>query len=153
MIWLDYPLLDNLVCLYITRMPNLFLYLWETTKLFLKLMCLKLLSWASESRGSYSSATFAMSSPFDFQFPIEKKFSFIPWSTFGCDQWLSASTKFLCVVFLILKFSSASLLSFFAHVKGLGHISSKKYFVVPQRLMNKIWHSDDFRHTELLING
>ena len=120
---------------------------------FLKLMCLKLLSWASESRGSYSSATFAMSSPFDFQFPIEKKFSFIPWSTFGCDQWLSASTKFLCVVFLILKFSSASLLSFFAHVKGLGHISSKKYFVVPQRLMNKIWHSDDFRHTELLING
>ena len=39
--WLDYPFLDNSVCLYITRMPNLFLDLYGTTKLFLKLMCPK----------------------------------------------------------------------------------------------------------------
>ena len=38
------------------------------------------------------------------------------------------------VVFLILKFSSASLLSFFAHGKGLGHNSFKKGLVVPQIL-------------------
>ena len=40
----------------------------------------------------------------------------------------------LSVLFLILKFSSASPLSFFAHGKGLGHISFKKGLVVPQRL-------------------
>ena len=37
-------------------------------------------------------------------------------------------------MFLILKFSSASPLSFFAHGKVLGHNSFKKGLVVPQRL-------------------
>ena len=38
--WLDYQFLDNLVCLYITRLPNLSFNLYGTTKLFLKLMCM-----------------------------------------------------------------------------------------------------------------
>ena len=42
--------------------------------------------------------------------------------------WFWSVTKFLCFVFLILKFSFTDFLSFFTYEKGLGHVSFKIKF-------------------------
>ena len=69
-----------------------------------------------------------------FNFPSKKSFLSFNGPILVLISDFQRPLKLLSVVFLILKFSSASPLSFFAHGKGLGHISFKKGLVVPQRL-------------------
>ena len=49
------------------------------------------------------------------------------WFSCGSDQWLSASTKSLCVLFLILKFSSTGLVSVLMRRNGNRWFFTKEF--------------------------